>query len=301
VGGPPSGERRLSDRKLALVANPAAAGGRPFRLMPQVRAELDSLALPHRVIEARDMEHAVSAAAEAASAGELVVAMGGDGLVGALAGAVRGKGPVGVIPAGRGNDFARELGIPVEIEAACRVLAEGEERAIDLGLANERPFVCIASTGFDSDANRIANDARLIKGNLVYLYGALRALWAWRPTRFTVCLDGDERRFEGYTVAVANTRFYGGGMRVAPSAKPADGQLDVVLVEQNSKFRFLANLPKVFSGSHIDVEGVRSFRAREVEISADRAFDVYADGDRITSLPATVRVEPGVLRVIAPR
>jgi diacylglycerol kinase family enzyme len=124
---------------------------------------------------------------------------------------------------------------------------------------------------------------------------------AWRATHFTVRLDGKARSFEGYTVAVANTRFYGGGMRVAPAAKPADGVLDVVLVEQNSKLRFLANLPKVFSGSHVDVDGVRSLRAREVETSADRPFDVYADGDRITSLPATVRVEPRVLRVIAPR
>jgi diacylglycerol kinase family enzyme len=106
--------------------------------------------------------------------------------------------------------------------------------------------------------------------------------------------------FEGYTVAVANTRFYGGGMRVAPAAKPADGELDLVFVEQDSKLRFLANLPKVFSGSHVQVDGVHSFRAREIEISADRPFDVYADGDRITQLPTSVSVEPRVLRVIAP-
>jgi YegS/Rv2252/BmrU family lipid kinase len=293
-------DRPSSTRRLALIANPAAAGGRSIVLLPQVRSQLEALSLEHRVIEARDVEHAAAAASEAAAGGEVVVAMGGDGLVGAVAGAVRDRGPMGVIPAGRGNDFARELKIPQEIPAACRLLAEGDERRIDLGLANGRAFVCIASTGFDSEANRIANDARLIKGKLVYLYGALRALWAWRPTHFTVRLDGEDVKFEGYTVAVANTRFYGGGMRVAPAAKPSDGQLDVVFVEQNSKLRFLANLPKVFSGSHVEMEGVRSFRAREVEVSADRPFDVYADGDCITSLPATVRVEPGLLRVIAP-
>ena len=291
----------MSGRRLALIANPAAAGGRSLELMPAARAQLATFGLPHRLVETRDVGHAMAAAAEAAEAKEVVVAVGGDGLVGALAGAVRENGLLGVLPAGRGNDFARELGIPQDVAGACAVLANGVERRIDLGLVNDRPFVCIASTGFDSEANRIANEARLIKGNLVYLYGALRALAAWRSTHFSVRLDGEERRFEGYTVAVANTRFYGGGMRVAPAAKPSDGELDVVLVTQTSKLRFLANLPKVFAGSHVEVEGVQAFRARHVELSADRPFDVYADGDRITELPATLRVDPGALRVIAPR
>ena len=89
-------------------------------------------------------------------------------------------------------------------------------------------------------------------------------------------------------------------MRIAPNADPADGLLEVVLVEQSSKLRFLSNLPKVFSAKHVELEGVRTFRAREVEISADRPFDVYADGDRITELPTTVRVVPRALRVLAP-
>jgi YegS/Rv2252/BmrU family lipid kinase len=287
-------------RRLALVMNPAAAGGRTLTLLPRVRQELSALGLEHRVVATRDMEHAARSAAEAAGQGETVVALGGDGLVGTLAGAVRSKGPIGVLPAGRGNDFARELSIPRDIAAACRILAHGTERQLDLGEANGRPFVCIASTGFDSEANRIANEARLVKGNLVYLYAALRALAAWRPAHFTVRLDGDEQRFDGYTVACANSRFYGGGMRVAPRADISDGLLDVIFVEHNSKLRFLANLPKVFSGKHVAVDGVRAFRAREVEISADRDFEVYADGDRLTRLPATVRLVPGELRVIAP-
>jgi YegS/Rv2252/BmrU family lipid kinase len=226
--------------------------------------------------------------------------MGGDGLVGALAGALGRNGTLGVLPAGRGNDFARELGIPQNLRQACRVLAGGRVRELDLGEANGRPFACIASTGFDSEANRIANEARLVKGNLVYLYAALRALAAWKPARFDVTLDGVERSLEGYTVVAANTRFYGGGMRVAPDAKPTDGLLDVVVIGRNSKLRFLGNLPKVFSGKHVELAGVESHKAREVTIRADRPFDVYADGEPITSLPATVRVIPGAVRVLAP-
>jgi YegS/Rv2252/BmrU family lipid kinase len=288
-------------RRLALVLNPSSAGGKALTLLPTVEQRLHALGLEHRVIKTRDIEHAAEAAAEATEAGETVVAMGGDGLAGALAGAVRDTGVLGVLPAGRGNDFARELGIPAEIEGACDVLAEGAVRRLDLGEVNGRTFVGIASTGYDSEANRIANEARLIRGNLVYLYGALRALAAWQPTQFTVRIDGDEKRFTGYTVAVANTRFYGGGMRMAPDAKPDDGVLEVILVGQTSKLRFLRNLPKVFSGEHLGVDGVQSFRGSEVEILADRLFDVYADGESVARLPATVRVIPGLLRVLVPR
>jgi YegS/Rv2252/BmrU family lipid kinase len=259
------------------------------------------MGLAHRTVETRDIEHASEAALEAAGAGETVVSLGGDGLVGALAGTLKGRAPLGVLPGGRGNDFARALSIPKDVRAACHVLADGFERRLDLGDANGRPFVSIASTGYDSEANRIANEARLIRGGLVYLYGALRALAAWRDARFDLRLDGEERSFVGYTVAAANSRFYGGGMCMAPDADMGDGLLDVVCIEKTSKLRFMGNLPKVFSGTHADLEGVTVLRAREVEISADRPFDVYADGDRLTELPAQVRVIPGALRVIAPR
>ena len=114
-------------------------------------------------------------------------------------------------------------------------------------------------------------------------------------------LDGRELEFEGYTVAVANSPYYGGGMKVAPAADPADGLLDVIFVKRSSKLRFLANLPKVFAGTHVELDVIEAHRAREVVMRADRPFDVYADGDPITTLPATIRLVPGALRVIAPR
>ncbi len=303
MGGAAGRGRRVngSERRLALILNPASAGGKALRLLPDVERELERLGLPHRVVQTRDIEHAREAARQAASAGEVAVAVGGDGLVGTLAGALKGGGTLGVLPAGRGNDFARELSIPKDPAAACGVLADGEIRELDLGEANGRPFACIASAGFDTDANRIANEAKLVKGNLVYLYAALRALAGWRPTVFTIRLDGDEHLFEGYTVVVANSRFYGGGMRVAPGADPSDGLVDVVVIGKNSKLRFLANLPKVFSGKHVELEQVHVFRGREARIAADRPFVVYADGDPITELPMTVRAVSGGMRVIAPR
>jgi YegS/Rv2252/BmrU family lipid kinase len=288
------------DRRFAILMNPTAASGKPLRLLPEVQRELHTADAPHRVIQTRDLAHATHAARDAADKGEIVVALGGDGLVGTLAGALHGSAALGVLPGGRGNDFARALGIPQDIPGACKVLLEGVRKALDLGEANGKSFACIASMGYDSEANRIANEARLVRGNLVYAYAAIRALMAWKPARFTVRLDGREERFEGYTVAAANTGYYGGGMHMAPGADPSDGMLEVIFVEQVSKRRFLANLPKVFKGEHVQEDTVKVLRAREVEVTADRPFDVYADGEPITTMPVSIRLVRGGLSVIAP-
>jgi YegS/Rv2252/BmrU family lipid kinase len=230
-----------------------------------------------------------------------VVVMSGDGLIGQVGGELAGTGAtMGVIPGGRGNDLARALDIPTEVAGAAALLAEGATREIDVGEVNGRRFLCIASCGFDSDANRIANDAKWIKGKLVYLYAALRALAQWKPATFEVILDGERHSFTGYSLAVANSSAYGGGMFIAPEAKLDDGRLDVVWTGQVGKLRFLANLPKVFKGTHVENDEVTMLRAREVRVEADRPFAIYADGDQLADLPATVRVLPQALRIVAP-
>ena len=172
---------------------------------------------------------------------------------------------------------------------------------LDLGQVGSKTFLSIASCGFDSDANRIANEARLIRGNLVYTYGALRALIAWRPARFEVVVDGGQPHvMVGYTVAAANSGAYGGGMLMAPDASVTDGRLDVVMVSHRSKLTFLRRLPTLFKGEHVRQREVQVVRGAEVRISADRPFTLYADGDPIAELPATVRVLPGAVKVLVP-
>jgi YegS/Rv2252/BmrU family lipid kinase len=289
-----------NSRHLVLV-NPSAGGGRARDLLPGLEGALRDRGLAYRLVMTTSLDHGVGEARTAAADGEVPVVMSGDGLVGQIGGALAGTGvPLGVIPGGRGNDFARVVGIPTAIPDAVDLLAAGTTRSIDVGEVNGRRFLCIASCGFDSDANRIANEARIVKGNLVYLYAALRALVAWKPARFEVTLDGERREFTGYAVAAANNRAYGGGMFLAPDAELDDGKLDVVWTSDVSKLHFLANLPKVFKGRHVDNPEVTVLRGSEVEIRADRPFAVYADGDHIADLPATVRVLPRALDVIAP-
>lgn len=294
--------RPIKDRpRHLLLVNPSAGGGRALRLLPTVERALSEHGLAHRTVETEAVEHAIHEAREAAARGEVPVAISGDGLVGQIGGVLAGgEIPLGIVPGGRGNDLARVLGVPTEPGAAVAVIATGAVRRIDVGEVNGHRFLGIASCGFDSDANRIANEARLIRGNLVYLYAALRALAAWRPARFTITADTEEREFSGYSVAAANNKAYGGGMYVAPDAELDDGELDVVLTGEAGKLHFLANLPKVFKGTHVDDEEVTVLRAAELEIRADRPLAVYADGDHVTDLPAALRVLPRALGVIAP-
>jgi YegS/Rv2252/BmrU family lipid kinase len=295
---------------LSLIVNPSSGGGRAGRVLSDVQAALTARGLEHHVERTRSIEHARELALAAQEAGEMAVALGGDGLVGAVAGALRSTdGVLGVLPGGRGNDFARVLGIPLEPVPACAVLSDGEVRTLDLGAVAapgagpvaSGTFIGIASCGFDSDANRIANETTFVRGNFVYTYAGLRALAGWKPATFELTLDGVGRTLTGMTVAVANSAAYGGGMFMAPDASLDDGLFDVVLVTESSKLKFLRSLPMVFKGTHITLPGVEVVRAREVSIQADRPFAVYADGDPIADLPVTLRCLPGAVHVMVPR
>jgi YegS/Rv2252/BmrU family lipid kinase len=324
-----------------LIVNPSAGGGKAGRVLTDVLAALEGHGLEVRSELTRDLTHARELAREACLAGETVVCLSGDGMLGAVADVLREfpDALLGVLPGGRGNDLARVLGIPADPVEACAIVAAGFSRKLDLGEVDPhagRPlgappeahipehagrqtggkaFVGIASVGFDSDANRIANEAPAWLGGLVYAYGALRALLLWRPARFQIELThsgtpsgaqagdppGESHSFVGYTVGACNSKTYGGGMRAAPDALLDDGLLDVVVLEEVSKLSFLTRiLPKVFSGTHVREPNVKVFRAREISISADRPFTMYADGDPIGELPLRVRAIGGAVRVLVP-
>jgi YegS/Rv2252/BmrU family lipid kinase len=296
-----SGEEARGARRFALLVNPASAGGRALEALPKVHAELDRLGATHRTVTTRSIDHAYQEAGRAVAAGETIAALGGDGLLRPLAGALKGTdSALALIPCGRGNDLARVLGVPTDPTEAARLAVEGDERLLDVANVDGTPFMGIASFGFDSDANRIANEAKLVKGDAVYLYAALRALASWKPATFTVIVDGEHHKMTGYAVAVGNSKAYGGGMFVLPQAELDDGKLDVMLTRHISKLRALRELPKVFKGTHGDSDHVEFLRGEEIEVSADRPFVIYADGDPIGATPAMLRVERRCLRVIAP-
>jgi YegS/Rv2252/BmrU family lipid kinase len=291
----------IAGMPLTLLVNPSSAGGRSLKLLPRVEAALDARRVVFRVERTRSLEHGVDLALRAVELGEVPVVVSGDGLMGAVGGALAGaETPVGLIPGGRGNDLARALGIPDDPEAAVEVILAGHSRRIDVGEANGKRFLGIVSVGFDSECNRLANETHFIRGNLVYAYSMIRTLIGWRSARFTVVAGGERKRLEGYFVDVANNSVYGGGMYIAPEAEIDDGEFDVVAITDVGKLRFLRGLRDVLKGAHIDKEEVVTFRASRLELDASRPFPVYADGDHLTDLPVSLRILPSSLSILVP-
>jgi YegS/Rv2252/BmrU family lipid kinase len=289
-------------RDVVLIVNPSAGGGRGARALPAVVERLTELGVSATAQSTRDLNHARELAEEAAAAGRVTVTLGGDGLAGCVAGVMREyPGSVmGILPGGRGNDFARANGIPLDPEAACDVIASGIETPMDVGDVDGRTFLGIASLGFDSLANHHANQAPARLGRGVYLYAALRTLTTFHQAMFTLSVDGEPLSYKGWSVAAANSTTYAGGMVIAPNAELHDGRLDLVTIRGSSKLRFLRTLPKVFKGRHVDSPMVDVVRAAEVHVATDHPFTVYADGDPIAVTPCTVRAIPDAIRVLLP-
>ena len=288
-------------RRLALVVNPSAGGGRAGRLRPGVERALRQAGHDLVASATRSLEHADELVQAALADDRVVVAMGGDGIVGPVANAVAaGGGLLAVLPGGRGNDFARAVGLGADPVAACAVLSSGVEHAVDLGDVDGAAFLGIASVGFDSAVQERALVNRLPLGQAVYLWAALSTVAGWQHARFSGAVDGEPLALHGWSVAVANSGVYGGGMRLAPDACLEDGLLDVVTTSATSRTRFLRALPSVFRGTHVTRPSVQVRRARVVRLQADRPFRVFADGDPVGTLPCTVSVRPGALRVLLP-
>ena len=293
-------------RRLQLVVNPSAGGGRAAQLLPSVEAALRAAGHDLQVTPTTSLDHCDELVPAAVADGRVVVAMGGDGLVGRVAGCVSSAGGVlGVLPGGRGNDFCRAVGLPNDPVVAAALLGSAHERAVDLGVVSsadgEVAFLGIASVGFDSDVQERVLRSTVRLGSLVYLYGSLATVASWTHARFSCVVDGTPLEVVGWSVAVSNSGRYGGGMRLAPGASMTDGLLDVVTTTTTSRLRFLRTLPTVFRGTHVRQASVAVRPARTVELDADRPFRVFADGDPVGTLPATVTVRPGAVRVLLPR
>ncbi|HWG94397.1 MAG TPA: diacylglycerol kinase family protein [Mycobacteriales bacterium] len=293
-------------RRVQVVVNPSAGGGRAAKVLPSVEAALRGAGHDVVVTPTRSLEHTDDLVADALADDRVVAAMGGDGLVGRAAAAVADAGGLlTIVPGGRGNDFCRATGVPCEPLEAVALVADGEERRIDLGVVTSAsgtvPFLGIASVGFDSEVQERVLRTRLPLGSQVYTYGALATVATWRHARFDVEVDGAPLQVHGWSVAVSNSGRYGGGMRLAPDASVEDGRLDVVTTSATSRLRFLRSFPKVFEGTHVHDPSVDVRPAREVRLAADRPFRVFADGDPVGVLPCTVSVRPGAVRVLLPR
>ncbi|WP_333473256.1 diacylglycerol/lipid kinase family protein [Lolliginicoccus lacisalsi] len=307
----PSEQRPVSGpRAFRFLLNRQAGGGSAARAAAPVARRLRSAGAEARITQSAGAEHCRGLIPGAVARGEIIVAVGGDGMVGSLAGAVSGAGgTLGIVPAGRGNDLARQLGIPRAAAANADCLLRGRATRIDLiDVTTARGADVVAGSvyaGVDSLASALVDRApRFIPAALQYHYAAVRALASFPPRQYIVDVDGSSHRFRGFTTVIASSGFYGRGMHIAPDADPADGMLDIVMVSAGSRARLLRALPRLYRGDHVALPDVTVLRGREVEVRIEdrgEKLEAWGDGDRLGRLPLRASVRPAALEVLVPR
>ena len=308
---------------LSLVVNPSAGRGRARTLLPKVINELVST-LPDAYLRvhladsfAEAETHCNRAVAQARPAGrsrrpDALLVMGGDGMMHLGANACAGTAtPLGLIPAGTGNDSCRGLGLPpANPVAAARLVVRGDTRRIDLakvtgdlvrrpGRDGSEHVLSIVSTGFDALANLRANRTTFPRGRLRYVVSAAVELAHFEPHRYRLVIDGLARDLPAILVAVGNAGYAGGGMAFCPTADVSDGLLDVMIVHPVSRFTFIRLLPSLFNGTFVRDPAIEQLRARSVVVDGDGLYGM-ADGDELGPVPLRVDVDPQALTIFAP-
>lgn len=304
---------------MTLVVNPSAGGGRGRRLLPKVTGGLLT-GLPGaslRVFQTSSYEEArlrcIAAVEQARPAQEgrmadSLLVMGGDGMMHlGLNACATTQVPLGLIPAGTGNDFCRGVGTPISVLPAVNTIVEGHTSRIDLmsadgrlaGDAEHRWVGSIVSTGFDGRANRRANASSWSLGGLNYAYSALAELASFEPLPYRLMIDGQPRRQTAMFICVGNAGYFGGGMRGCPDAKVDDGLLDVTVVHPVSRVTLLRLLPAMYSGRFVHDPAVELLQAREVVVDGDGLF-AMADGEELGQVPLTLRAVGNCLTVYTP-
>ena len=289
-------------RELALLTNPTAGKGKGARTAAMALPRLLEAGYDVRSLAGRSPEEAMELARQCVADGiEALVVCGGDGMVHLGVQAVAGTDtPLGIIPAGTGNDVARYLDLPRSDPAlAADVVARGKERVIDLARVGSVHFVTVLAAGFDAIVNERANAMAWPKGQMRYNLATLAELRVLAPIPYVLELDGVEERLEATLVAVGNGPSFGGGLRITEGAELDDGMLDVVVIRPLSKLGLLRTYPKLFKGTHVHAPQYQHHRVRRVTVAAP-GIVAYADGERIGALPLTIEVVPGALRVLAP-
>lgn len=284
-------------RALLLVNGKARSGGAP---LDAIRNHLREGGL--ELVEPENNRDCHETITRHASSVDLVVLGGGDGTMNAAAPAlVETKLPFGILPLGTANDLARSLGLPLEPEAAAKIIPGAPEKAIDLGWVNGHYYFNVASIGFSADlAGELTAEAKKTWGTVGYAIAAFRLLRRARPFTVTIEHDGTTEKVTTIQASVGNGRHYGGGMTVQEDATVDDGKLDFYSLEVAHWWRLVALLPALRRGTHGQAEDVRAFETTELKLMTRKPRAVNTDGELTTWTPAHFKVVPKAVRVLAP-
>ena len=283
---------------LILFANPSSGRGKGGKVLSIIENFLKLSNEVFSSISTKSLEKSIFLLRESANKypQAKIIVIGGDGMLHAAINNVQGN-PIGLIPAGTGNDFARALGLSLEdpIENIRRVLSADVEE-VDLGKIGDEYFAAICSTGFDSVVNERANKLKWPTGKMKYNIAMLLELPRFKPRSYEIVIDGKKMQTQAMLIAIANGLSYGGGMKVCPAADIQDGLLDIMILAPVPKLEFIRIFPSVFKGLHVTHPAVSILQGRSIQIKADAV--AYADGERIGELPLDVSISHNKLKVL---
>lgn len=302
---------RREIRSVTVLTNPMAGHGNAPHATERAVAQFQRRGVDVVEIVGTDTDHARRLIDEALARGtDALVVAGGDGVISlALQALAQGDVPLGIVPAGTGNDHAREYHLPTsDPEAAADIVVDGWTETVDLGRIDgngrHKWFGTVMAAGFDSLVSDRVNRMRWPHGRMRYNLAMVAEISKLRLLPFRLSFDGgDEVEMQLTLAAFGNTRSYGGGMRICPNADHADGLLDVTMVHSASRTRLIRLFPTVFKGTHVDLEDVTTARATSVYVECpgnSPPINTYADGEFALPLPVTVSAVPGAAQILCP-
>jgi diacylglycerol kinase (ATP) len=289
--------------RIIILLNPKAGRGKAPLVLREALEVIEREGVEIDVQESRDAQHLVTLARQAAAEKpDAIVSLGGDGTHHYVVNGIVGSEiPLGFIPCGSGNDFAKGLGIPTQARAAAEVLHAGRIRRVDLGRVGNTVYGCIAGAGFDSVVTRYANErVRRLHGSWGYAWSILRCLDSYRPEPLEIVSDVQEFSGQVTFAVVGNNISYGGGIHLTPRAILDDGLLDVCIVPYLGKLELLRWVPSAYRGEHLRHPRIIYFQARKVSLRTTSRLELFGDGEFMQELPATIEVAPRALPVIVP-
>jgi len=289
--------------KILVIVNPMAGGGRTLRLLPKIRHWLSESPHEFSFSTTRSPDEMRSEIMKAPAQGiNALLLIGGDGTVHqALPAIAETNIPFGFLPCGRGNDFARNIGLPSKLQKSCSLPSNPSFHQVDLPRINNIPFVAVAYVGFDAEVNELANEGKgYFGGTLGYIVCVTKALKSFKPFEVEITIDGDTWRERVMMVTVANAPFYGGGMKIAPDANMNDGLLNICIVKEISKLELLWEFPKVFKGTHIYHPRIMMKSGRRIKLTSDEPRNIYADGEYVGHLPADCTIGNQTIHIMSP-
>jgi diacylglycerol kinase (ATP) len=304
--------RSRTSTDTVFLVNPASSNGATGKRWPALAHRAAQLGLQGETLFSERPGHLIELTTTAIDAGAgLVVAVGGDGTLNEVVNGAAGRDvDVATIPIGTGMDFVRTYGIPRRFDDAVRVAAEGAVRTIDAGRVHyrtwageeaERWFANVGSVGMSGAVAQRANGmSKALGGKATFFYALTRVFLEWKNTEVTVRLDDGERQGLMHDVIVANGVWHGGGMKLAPDARPDDGLFDVVLIGDVSRADFLTTAPKIYKGRHVRHAKVEVVRSRRAGVDADEPLPIEVEGEQVGTTPASFELVPGALRVRVP-